>query len=235
MILGAIPGATPDKWAARWRQRFPQHALDIQYYDAAGQLERICAGIVDIGYVRWTETPEEFDPGTFHRVLLYREDPVVCAAAEHWIAGAEDSVDVAELSEETFWEPAQLLPDAAEPGAGERMALEVAASGAGLAVLPQSVARMLSRKDVVVRTLTGADQYETSLAWLRERDSEVIQEFVGIARGRKAESARSSLGSPSSPSARSPKVRKKAPARPRTSGRVNRPTNPGRARKHRRR
>lgn len=111
MILGAIPGATPDKWAARWRERFPEHALDVQYYDDAGQLARITEGTVDIGYVRFREYQVEVDTEVHHRVLLYREEPVVCAAADHWIAAADESVGSEELVDETFLDPARMLQD----------------------------------------------------------------------------------------------------------------------------
>lgn len=56
--------------------------------------------------------------------------------------------------------PASSAPnpmDAPEtPGAGERMALEIVASGVGHVVLPQSVARMFGRKDVVVLPLESS-------------------------------------------------------------------------------
>jgi len=105
MILGAIPGATPDKWVARWRDRYPELPLQVHYYDDAGlstaaQLQRIRAGIVDVGYIRLPEGAEQVDKDVFHRVLLYREEPVVCAATDHWIAAAEHSVSAEEIAAE---------------------------------------------------------------------------------------------------------------------------------------
>ncbi|RJN32327.1 LysR substrate-binding domain-containing protein [Nesterenkonia natronophila] len=254
MILGAIPGATPDKWATRWRQRFPDHALEVKYYDDTGQLERLSSGTVDIGYVRFREQESQLNTELFHRVLLYREDPVVCAAAEHWIAAADDSVDAADLIDEAFVDPVQILQRSRDSAAGvgadagsapqsldvhstrsgaslagaERIALEVAASGAGVVVLPNSVARVLSRRDVVIRRIAGAAGYETGLAWLRARDSDLIQEFIGIARGRKEGSPRSSLSSqePPAKSNRSPggqKLRSQSGARAGRSGRPRKP------------
>ena len=121
------------------------------------------------------------------------------------------------------------------PGAGERMALEIAASGAGHVVLPMSVARMFGRKDVVVLPLASAlddtvgmsradreaaatraeveadagdagtaaagpgeadddaarhPGWDVALAWLKEADSELVQSFVGVARGRRGNSSR---------------------------------------------
>lgn len=233
--LGAIPGATPDKWAARWRSRYPELELGVDYFDESGQLERVERGTVDIGYVRFAEDCENniFSPdydgasAPFHRVQLYREDPVVCAARDHWIAAAEESVLLEEIAEESFIDPAAMLRDWSAEGASvedpsaqgasvkgapahdlsgqgarsatdglaeaERMAMEVAASGAGILMLPNSVARMLSRKDIVIRRVEGAPGYDVGLAWLKKNDGSLIQEFIGIARGRKASSSRSAL------------------------------------------
>lgn len=210
MILGAIPGATPDKWVARWRSRYPELPLQVHYYDddadsaLDAQLARLRAGTVDVGYIRMPEDAQEIDKGLYHRVLLYREDPVVCAAADHWIAAAEASVTAAEIAEETRFHPADMLSEGARPdihtpqagadlGRAERLALETAATGAGVVILPASVARMLARKDVVVRTVEGLPRYQTGLAWLVEQDSDLIQEFIGVARGRRPGSGRSAV------------------------------------------
>lgn len=237
----------------RWRRRYPDYALEVQYYDDAGQLERITAGTVDLGYIRFRAGEDPTDQEIVHRVLLYQEEPVVCAAADHWIAAAEDSVTSQELADETILEPQQMLREysqndtrahgsqldggaqlpgteaaddihRANSGAGlaraERMALEVAASGAGVVVLPSSVARMLSRRDLVIRTVTGAPSYQTGLAWRRDRDNELIQEFIGIARGRRAGSGRSQLASErtkpeAAPAANARRQRRPQPRSPR--------------------
>ncbi|WP_120006494.1 LysR substrate-binding domain-containing protein [Nesterenkonia muleiensis] len=204
MILGTIPGATPDKWVDRWQHRYPSHGLELRHYDDAGQLERIAAGTVDLGYIRFREGEDQVDRDLCHRVLLYREEPVVCAAAGHWIAAAEDSVSVDELAKESSLDPKAMIAGSgpadihsskagADLARAERTALEVVASGAGVVVLPNSVARMLSRKDVVIRRIEDSPGFDTGLAWLRDRDDDLIQEFIGIARGRKAGSGRSQL------------------------------------------
>lgn len=226
--LGAIPGASPDKWVARWRERYPDFTLRTDYFDEAGQVARVREGTVDVGYFRVLHGGGIADhipsgagqtggPGQglgpdaaddLHRVVLYREDAAVCAAEDHWIAAADQSVAWEEIAGEAFFTPEQMLQqvgsgvgpvDVHTPVAGkdlargERLALETAASGAGLVVLPFSMARMLMRRDMVVRTLTGHPGYETGLIWLREQDDPVIQEFIGVARGRRPGSGRNAL------------------------------------------
>ena len=53
---------------------------------------------------------------------------------------------------------------------GAQMGIEVVASGAGLMILPMSVARLYNRKDVVYRTVTGQPETQIGLAWLAERN-----------------------------------------------------------------
>lgn len=215
LVLGAIPGASPDKWVTRWRQRYPEIPLTVRYDEDAGVLERVRIGEADIAYLRHRAqdqtspegsfeansedssggSPEQSESELFHRVQIYTEQAVVCAAADHWVAAAEESVDWADIAEEPFIDPVEMgvSGPGAELAADERMAMEVVASGAGLLMLPNSVARALSRKDVVIRTLTDHPGFTVSLVWLREKDSPEIQEFIGIARGRKQSSGRSQL------------------------------------------
>ncbi len=197
-----MAGAAPDKWMRRWRQRYPDIPLEVHYYDDAGVLERLTAGTVDITYLRSRPGTPAPDKDTFHAVQIYTEEPAVCASRDHWVAAAENSVDWVEIADEPFIDPSQMGVAAHDPhtaltgadlAAAERTAMEVAAAGAGLVVVPNSVARAVSRKDVVVRTVAGQPGYPVSLVWLRERDSEEIQEFIGIARGRKESSGRSQL------------------------------------------
>ncbi|MGJ9372389.1 LysR family substrate-binding domain-containing protein [Nesterenkonia sp. CF4.4] len=209
MRLGAIPGATPDKWVTRWRERYPDFALSVDRFDEAGQLERLRAGTVDVGYIRFPDDAQAPTGDDLHRVWLYREAPVVCASRDHWVSAAETSVTWEEIAGEPFFDPAEMIPApeveqaaaddvhtpklGADLAAGERMALEVVASGAGLVILPNSVARMLARRDIVIREVEGLPGYDVGLAWLREADGPVIQEFIGVARGRKPGSGRSEI------------------------------------------
>jgi hypothetical protein len=53
-----------------------------------------------------------------------------------------------------------------------------------------SLARLHHRKDVEYRPLADVPGSPVVLAWLRERDAEDVQAFVGITRGRTARSSR---------------------------------------------
>lgn len=61
----------------------------------------------------------------------------------------------------------------------------------GLEVVPQSVARERSRRDLVARPVTDAPDTGIGLAWLPSAQHPLIDVFVGIVRGRTANSSRS--------------------------------------------
>jgi hypothetical protein len=95
------------------------------------------------------------------------------------------------------------LSDLAELGPGQVVrnpasvhdAVELVAAGVGALVVPQSIARLHARKDVVARPVTDDETTEIAIAWLEDALTPEIEEFVGIVRGRTAASSRSGVGS----------------------------------------
>ncbi len=76
--------------------------------------------------------------------------------------------------------------------------IPLAAANAGVAIVPQSVARAHSRRDLVARPVTDAPATRVWLAWPSARTSPEVEEFIGIVRGRTANSSRG-LQSPPRP------------------------------------
>ena len=56
--------------------------------------------------------------------------------------------------------------------------------------MPQSVARALSRKDVVARPVSDAADTGIGLAWPAAVEDPLIETFIGIVRGRTVNSSR---------------------------------------------
>jgi len=186
--VGFVTGVTPDKWARAWREqrREPLELVPLEE-DAAEAALR--GGSLDMALVR---LPVGRDG--MHVVSLYREVPVVVVACEHVVA-AYDEVALADLTDEQFvlGPPAGFEPDTAQLDFVSMIvadAVEVAASGTGVVVLPMSVARLHHRKDVVHRPVLGLPGTEVGLAWLVAHDDELTQTFVGVVRGRTARSSR---------------------------------------------
>ena len=82
-----------------------------------------------------------------------------------------------------------MLPVDLASGTGED-AVELVAANVGVAIMPQSVARALSRKDVVARPLRDAPDTGVSLVWPIAGAHPNADVFVGIVRGRTANSSR---------------------------------------------
>ena len=110
-------------------------------------------------------------------IPLYSEVAVVVVPKDHPIADSE-AVVLADLTGENLLNG----QDAAT--------VELVAAGAGLAVMPQSLARLHDRKDVVAREVTDAPVTRVGLVWPGDRTTPLVEEFTGIVRGRTAKSSR---------------------------------------------
>ncbi|MFC7847002.1 substrate-binding domain-containing protein [Arthrobacter sp. NPDC057388] len=182
-----VAGVTPGKWIRRWEERMPHVPLRSFMSDDGTQLSVLRNGSADLSFVRLPVEREGLNV-----IPLYEEQPVVVAPKGHEISVFEE-VALEDLAEETFL-------DADELG-GQEMALQVVASGAGLLILPMSVARHFNVRNTVARRLTGAAGTQIALAWPSDATDDVIEEFIGIVRGRTAQSSRQ-------PSARQEKPKK---------------------------
>lgn len=233
LFLATIPGATPSTWVGRFSSR--ERVVKLVNHDESAQLAHLAhddAGmplhpLPQLGYVRWRRDrglddvvkDAGVDPRHVHTVTSYSELPVVCVGKDHllsaWDVDADGPVPMAELDPEEELEPARFAPapsedplDPAEvPGAGERMAIEIAASGTGHVVLPMSVARMFGRKDVVVLPVASAldDVVGKSRAdreaeaMLQELEGEAAVEDTGMEGEVSAEGAAYEAGDPRHP------------------------------------
>uniref|UniRef100_UPI0024578CBA LysR family transcriptional regulator n=1 Tax=Nocardia farcinica TaxID=37329 RepID=UPI0024578CBA len=181
--VGFVPGVTVSKWERIWGERFPDTPLETVPIAAAEQRAALDDGRVDMCFVR---QPIERDG--LGVIPLYRELPVVVVPKEHEIS-LFDEVSVADLAGER-------LQDAADVDQAA-VVLEMVAAGVGPAIVPHSIARLHARRDLVYRTVTDHPDTEIALAWPSERTTVLVEEFIGVVRGR---SARSSRG-PSGPAA----------------------------------
>ena len=222
--LGGVPGVTPAKWLRVWRERMPDVPIDLVTLDEADAVAALRDGRVDAVLARLPLQSE--DVPELHLVQLYEELPVVVSAKGHPIVAFE-SVTVADLEGETM-----LSAD----GLTSAELLEVVASGAGLAIVPMSVARALGGDQTRHRVVTDLPSTTIALAWLQAADSPLHQELIGIARGRRAGSSRGDRdgadrdhrveAGQSATGGKPPASKPKQPARP---NRPRRPGGPGRS------
>lgn len=178
--VGVVPGVTVSKWERIWGQRFPDTPLETVPIPQAEQLAALHSGLVDMCFVRMP-----IDKGGLEAIPLYQEKAVVVVPADHPISLFTE-VESTDLAEERQQDTTD-LDDAA-------MAIELVAAGVGAAVVPHSIARLHTRRDVVYRPVSDLAPTEIALAWPTAATTETVEEFIGVVRGRSERSARSPSG-----------------------------------------
>ena len=163
--------------------------------------------------VRPDREPASTDGEKYHSIRLYEELPVVILPVDH-VLTVLDEVPVEELAEEFLLQPAsdisayeevsrawresagRIVPE----GLTDKETIELVAAGVGLYIVPMSIARFYHRKDLTYRPVAGLDTYPVHLVWPRAPKGEprseeleaLLQDFIGIVRGRTATSDRGS-------------------------------------------
>lgn len=163
--------------------------------------------------VRPDREPASTDGEKYHSIRLYEELPVVILPVDH-VLTVLDEVPVEELAEEFLLQPASDIPAYEEvsrawresagrivpEGLSDKETIELVAAGVGLYIVPMSIARFYHRKDLTYRPVAGLDTYPVHLVWPRAPKGEprseeleaLLQDFIGIVRGRTATSDRGS-------------------------------------------
>ncbi|GHA99105.1 hypothetical protein GCM10010512_33140 [Streptomyces thermoviolaceus subsp. thermoviolaceus] len=190
--LAYVPGATPGKWARIWSERYPGVSLELVQVPAADACGELRDGAADAGIVRLP-----VDRTYFHAIPLYTETTVVVVPKDHLVTAA-DEITLADLADEVVFHPLDdVLGWEQPPGepAFERPAttadaVELVAAGVGLLVVPQSLARLHHRRDLTYRPVVDAPQSSVALAWPQEATTDLVDDFIGVVRGRTVNSTR---------------------------------------------
>ncbi|MGW7086892.1 LysR family substrate-binding domain-containing protein [Streptomyces sp. NPDC054871] len=196
--LAYVPGVTPTKWVRIWNERLPDVPLTLVPVSPGEAFELLRGGGADAGFVRLP-----VDRTDLSAIPLYTETTVVVIPKDHVIA-AVDEVTAEDLADETVLHPLDdTLPWESLPGepglpgkaANERPAttadaIELVAAGIGVLVVPQSLARLHHRKDLTYRPLTEAPESRIALSWPEDATTDLVEDFIGIVRGRTVNSSR---------------------------------------------
>lgn len=190
--LGVIPGATPGKWIDIWKQRMPHVALELVPIEVRAQ--RAALDELDAAIVRLPLADD-----ALHVIPLYDEVPVVVASAESHLLAADD-LGTDDLAGEVLITPLDdvlgaldipgVVAPAFSPLETTADAIVTAATGTGIVIVPMSLARAHQRKDAGYRPWRDGPTSTVALAWPRERTTEDVEAFVGVVRGRTANSSR---------------------------------------------
>jgi len=190
--LGYVPGVTPAKWVRIWTERLPRVPLELIQVAAADAPALVRGGEADAVLLRLP-----IDRDGLHAIPLYVEQTVVVVPKDHLVTAA-DEVTSADLADELMLHPLDdVLGWDRPPGrvigerpAGTADAIALVAMGTGLLVVPQSLARLHHRKDLTYRPLTNAPESQVALSWREDDTSELVEQFIGIVRGRTVNSTR---------------------------------------------
>lgn len=192
LTLGYIPGATPAKWARTWAQRHPDVPLQLRAVAAADAAAQVRGGAVDLAVLRLPT-----DTSGLAVIGLYDETTVAVIPADHLLT-AVDEITAADLDGEPIllplddvvgWAGSPGTPVAHRPDTTAD-AIELVAAGIGTLIVPQSLARLHHRKDLTYRPIAGAPTCAVALAFPDGPQSALVEEFIGIVRGRKSGSSR---------------------------------------------
>ncbi|MBO0677399.1 LysR family substrate-binding domain-containing protein [Mycolicibacterium sp. S2-37] len=192
LILGYVPGGTPARWARIWAERHPDIPLQLRTVAAADAPDQVRAGAVDVALLRLPA-----DTSGLAVIPLYEETLVAVVPTDHILA-ALDEITAADLDDEPVLLPADDVvawPDAPGVPADHRPettadAIELVAAGMGALIAPQSLARLYHRKDLTYRPITDGPTCAVALAVQEGSQPPLIEEFIGIVRGRKPGSSR---------------------------------------------
>ncbi|MCX4878927.1 LysR family substrate-binding domain-containing protein [Streptomyces sp. NBC_00847] len=190
--LAYVPGATPAKWVRIWNERLPDIPLTLLAVPAAEASGALRAGDADAGLLRLP-----VDRTFFSAIPLYTETTVVMVPKDHLITAA-DEVSVEDLAEEVVLHPLDDVFDwdrppgepAFERPATTEDAVELVAAGIGLLIVPQSLARLHHRRDLTYRPLVDGPGSGVALVWPEEATTDMVEDFIGIVRGRTVNSSR---------------------------------------------
>ena len=221
-VPAIMPGKWFTRWHERYGDRVQLAEMPLNTDSGLTMLDkplglgeetRAAEPLMHMCILRPDKEPESQDKDRYHSIRLYEELPVVVLPKDH-VLTVLDEVPVEELAEEFLMHEPEDFPAWAEVSEEYRAAnprrvpeyrhdkdaIELVAAGVGLYIVPMSIARYYHRKDLTYRPVTGLETYPVNLVWKRrpkedprtEEEETIIQDFIGIVRGRTATSDRGS-------------------------------------------
>ncbi|WP_183086265.1 LysR family substrate-binding domain-containing protein [Mycetocola tolaasinivorans] len=201
--IAYVSGVSLGKWGTAWTERNPRIRTSFTMGERDVQRRVLTDHTADVSFVRLP-----FDRGDdLHLIKLYEETPMVVLPKGHELLEA-DEIALADLAGLHLIQDPRDVPGWSEIGtemiegtrpdlpAPDRVvdAIELVAAGIGFVIVPQSLARLHDRKDVKHRRVTGVEPTEIGIAWRIDEDDAVraerVEDFIGIVRGRTANSSR---------------------------------------------
>ncbi|GAB3428967.1 LysR substrate-binding domain-containing protein [Actinophytocola sediminis] len=190
--LAYVPGVTPGKWAGVWRTRLPDVPIVLDQVAAADAVGVVRERGADAALLRLP-----IDRTGLSAIPLYTETTVLVLPKDHELAEAAEVAE-ADLADTVLLHPQDDPLDwEGPPGVAAHHrpatttdAVELVAAGVGLLVVPQSIARLHHRRDLTYRPVDFAPESRVALTWLADETTDLMEQFIGIVRGRTVNSTR---------------------------------------------
>lgn len=190
--LAYVPGVTPAKWVNVWTERMPGVPVTLVAVPAAEAVGLLRNGGADAGFVRLP-----VDRDGLSVIPLYVETTVVMVPKDHAVAAA-DEVSIADLIDDEVFHPLDdIIEWTVRPGqpaftrpVTTADAVELVAAGTGILLVPLSLARLHHRRDLTYRPVSDAPQSQVALTWPTDVTTDLVEDFIGIVRGRTVNSSR---------------------------------------------
>lgn len=189
--LAYVPGVTPGKWVRIWQERLPGVPLELVAVPAAEASDVLRAGDADAALVRLP-----VDRTVFSAIPLYEETTVVVAPKDHLVT-AVDELSAEDLADEILLHPwttssAGSGPRAARPGTPRHDRGRRRTRGGGHRSPGRPPVRGPSAppQGPHLPHPRGRPQSGVALAWPEDATTDLVEDFIGIVRGRTANSTR---------------------------------------------
>lgn len=180
LVVAFVKGTAPGKWFDRFNERTDYPPLQSQESDDA--LAMLIDAHATAALIR---LPDERLSDDFHCVELYEERPGITVPKDSELTLLEE-ISRADIAGEIVNYEAQGSVDIQ----AVRDAVQVVAANVGVVIAPRPLLRSISSKQTEHRDFPEGKAFTVALVWRKDEDSDMIQDFVGITKGRTAQSSR---------------------------------------------
>ncbi|MEU7484441.1 LysR substrate-binding domain-containing protein [Streptomyces sp. NPDC042319] len=169
LVVAFSPGLHVSDAIRAFTARHPEVETDVVPVRWWEQDAPLRDGRAQVAYIR-----RPFDEAGLHLIPIGREPRLACMPSTHPLAGRE-KLTSADL------DGVRMLDAPTRRTSSLEEKFELIASGHGIALVPQSVARAYSRPDLVHLPVTDAPEVETCLAAPADRREKLLRDFLEIA------------------------------------------------------
>jgi DNA-binding transcriptional LysR family regulator len=175
LVVGFRAGVIPTPAIGALGELHPDLVVDVKRLEWDDQERNLLSGDVDIAYVRQPVTARGL-----RLIPLYQERRLVALRRDHPLAGAEE-LRQSDIAGEHHLRYLQPLRPGGTPIRSVEEKLEHVAAGHGIIVLPLSATRHYTRPDVVYVPVVDAQPDQVFLAFVAQRESGLLGDFVAAA------------------------------------------------------